>query len=102
MSSLVSNQQRYGQVLALPRVEPGGNHRSLHRQFQHCMLRADAAPFERGSTEFNQLNIFGRDLHRTDAARLSRHAEHCCAFVTTKRTIKKRAEKTPPVMILVT
>jgi len=47
-----------GQVLAWPRVEPGGKVRMLHHQFQRCMDRTGAAPFELGSTEFGQLEYF--------------------------------------------
>ena len=47
-----------GQVLAWPRVEPGGKVRMLHHQFQRCMDRAGAVPFEFGSTELRQLEYF--------------------------------------------
>ncbi len=47
-----------GQVLAWPRVEPGGDVRLLHGQFQRCMHRAGANPFDIGSVEFRQLEYF--------------------------------------------
>jgi sulfur-oxidizing protein SoxA len=47
-----------GQVLAWPRVEPGGGVRLLQHQFQRCMVRAGAEPFAFGSQEFNQLEYF--------------------------------------------
>ena len=47
-----------GQVLAWPRVEPGGKVRMLHQQFQLCMDRAGAAPFDIGGVEFAQLEYF--------------------------------------------
>ena len=49
-----------------------------------------------------QPSIITPPISALHVARLSQRAEHCFAFVATKRTIKKRAEKTPPVMILVT
>lgn len=47
-----------GQVLAWPRVEAGGQIRLLHQQFQRCMKRTGAEPFDIGSTEYNQLEYF--------------------------------------------
>jgi sulfur-oxidizing protein SoxA len=47
-----------GQVLAWPRIEPGGAIRSIHEQFQRCFERAGAAPFELGSGEYKQLEYF--------------------------------------------
>jgi len=47
-----------GQVLAWPRVEPGGRVRVLHQQFQRCMDRAGAVPFDLGSVELDQLEYF--------------------------------------------
>lgn len=47
-----------GQVLAWPRIEPGGAIRSIHKQFQRCFERAGAAPFELGSVEYKQLEYF--------------------------------------------
>jgi sulfur-oxidizing protein SoxA len=47
-----------GQVLAWPRIEPGGAIRSIQKQFQRCFERAGAAPFELGSVEYKQLEYF--------------------------------------------
>jgi sulfur-oxidizing protein SoxA len=47
-----------GQPLAWPRVEAGGRVRMLHQQFQRCMERVGAAPFELGSVEFKQIEYF--------------------------------------------
>ncbi len=47
-----------GQVLAWPRVEPGGQIRSLHQQFQRCMKRVGAEPFAVNSDEFVNLEYF--------------------------------------------
>ncbi|MFM7293508.1 MAG: sulfur oxidation c-type cytochrome SoxA [Burkholderiales bacterium] len=47
-----------GQVLAWPRIEPGGAIRSIHKQFQRCFERAGAAPLELGSVEYKQLEYF--------------------------------------------
>ena len=47
-----------GQVLAWPRIEAGGRVRSIQQQFQRCMERAGAAPFELGSLEYKQLEYF--------------------------------------------
>jgi L-cysteine S-thiosulfotransferase len=47
-----------GQVLAWPRIEPGGNVRLLHQQFQRCMQRVGAEPFALGSPVFNDLEYF--------------------------------------------
>jgi len=47
-----------GQVLAWPRVEPGGNVRRLHDQFQFCMKRVGAAPFAVNAPQFNDLEYF--------------------------------------------
>jgi L-cysteine S-thiosulfotransferase len=47
-----------GQVLAWPRIEPGGNVRRLHDQFQLCMVRVGAAPFATNTPQFNDLEYF--------------------------------------------
>lgn len=47
-----------GQVLAWPRIEPGGNIRGLHQQFQRCMTRVGAEAFLVGSPVFNDLEYF--------------------------------------------
>jgi sulfur-oxidizing protein SoxA len=47
-----------GLPLAWPRVEPGGGVRLLQQQFQRCMTRVGAAPFELGSDPFKQLEYF--------------------------------------------
>ncbi len=47
-----------GQPLAWPRVEPGGQVKLLHQQFQRCMERVGAVPFELGSAEFKQIEYF--------------------------------------------
>jgi L-cysteine S-thiosulfotransferase len=47
-----------GQVLAWPRVEPGGNVRRLHEQFQHCMTRVGAAPLPINAPQYNDLEYF--------------------------------------------
>ena len=40
------------------RLEPGGIVRSLQRQYQHCMRRIGAEPFELGSDELNNLEYY--------------------------------------------
>ncbi len=47
-----------GQVLAWPRVEPGGGVRSLQHQFQRCMARVGAEPLPLHSAPFNDLEYF--------------------------------------------
>jgi L-cysteine S-thiosulfotransferase len=47
-----------GQTLAWPRIEPGGALRSLQQQFQICMRRVGAEPFELGSLEYDRLEFF--------------------------------------------
>ncbi len=47
-----------GQVLAWPRVEPGGNVRRLHAQFQRCMTRVGAEPLAINAPQFNDLEYF--------------------------------------------
>jgi L-cysteine S-thiosulfotransferase len=47
-----------GQVLAWPRIEPGGTVRRLHQQFQRCMQRVGAEPFALSSPVFNDLEYF--------------------------------------------
>ena len=47
-----------GQATSWPRLEPGGFVRTLQRQYQHCMKRAGAEPFELGSEEFNNLEYY--------------------------------------------
>lgn len=47
-----------GQAANWPRLEPGGKVRTLHMQFQACMLRTRAEPFAAGSDEFNNLEYF--------------------------------------------
>ncbi len=47
-----------GQVLAWPRIEPGGGVRSLQHQFQRCMLRVGAEPLPLYSAPFNDLEFF--------------------------------------------
>lgn len=47
-----------GQPLAWPRIESGGQVRLLHQQFQRCMERIGAAPFELGSLEYKQIEYF--------------------------------------------
>ncbi len=47
-----------GQVLAWPRVEPGGGVRSLQHQFQRCMARVGAEPLPLFSTPYNDLEFF--------------------------------------------
>ncbi len=47
-----------GQAANWPRLEPGGKVRTLHMQFQNCMLRTRAEPFAPGSDEYNNLEYF--------------------------------------------
>lgn len=47
-----------GQATTWPRLEPGGKVRTLHMQFQRCMQRAGAEPFDLGSEEFNNLEYY--------------------------------------------
>lgn len=47
-----------GQVMAWPRVEPGGEIRRLHQQFQRCMTRMGAEPFANGAIAFNEIEYF--------------------------------------------
>lgn len=47
-----------GQATSWPRLEPGGIVRSLQRQYQHCMRRIGAEPFELGSDELNNLEYY--------------------------------------------
>lgn len=47
-----------GQAVTWPRVEAGGGVRTLHAQFQRCMIRSGAEPEALGSTLFNQLEYY--------------------------------------------
>ena len=47
-----------GQATSWPRLEPGGIVRSLQRQYQQCMRRIGAEPFELGSDELNNLEYY--------------------------------------------
>lgn len=47
-----------GQVTNWPRLVPGGNLRTLHMQYQQCMKRSGAEPFELGSEELNNLEYY--------------------------------------------
>ena len=47
-----------GQATSWPRLEPGGIVRGLQLQYQHCMRRVGAEPFELGSDEFNNLEYY--------------------------------------------
>lgn len=47
-----------GQAANWPRLEPGGNVRTLQMQFQRCMARGRAEPFALGSDEFNNLEYY--------------------------------------------
>jgi sulfur-oxidizing protein SoxA len=47
-----------GQPMAWPRIEPGGGVRLLQQQFQRCMDRVGAVPFELGSDPFKQIEYF--------------------------------------------
>ncbi len=47
-----------GQATSWPRLEPGGIVRSLQWQYQHCMRKAGAEPFELGSDELNNLEYY--------------------------------------------
>ena len=47
-----------GQATSWPRLEPGGIVRSLQRQYQHCMRKAGAEPYELGSDELNNLEYY--------------------------------------------
>jgi sulfur-oxidizing protein SoxA len=47
-----------GQATSWPRLEPGGIVRSLQRQYQHCMRKVGAEPFELGSDDLNNLEYY--------------------------------------------
>ncbi len=47
-----------GQAVSWPRVQPGGGVRTLQAQFQRCMERSGAVPFELSSEEFNNLELY--------------------------------------------
>ena len=47
-----------GQATTWPRLEPGGTVRTLQMQFQQCMKRSGAEPFELGSEELNNLEYY--------------------------------------------
>lgn len=47
-----------GQATNWPRLEPGGKVRTLQMQYQQCMKRSGAEPFELGSEEFNNLEYY--------------------------------------------
>ena len=47
-----------GQAVTWPRVQPGGTVRTLQAQFQRCMTRSGAVPFELASEEFNNLEYY--------------------------------------------
>jgi L-cysteine S-thiosulfotransferase len=47
-----------GQAVNWPKVAPGGAVRTLQTQFQRCMTRTGAVPFETGSEELNNLEFY--------------------------------------------
>lgn len=47
-----------GQATSWPRLEPGGNVRTLQMQYQRCMKRSGAEPFELGAEELNNLEYY--------------------------------------------
>jgi len=47
-----------GQATTWPRLEPGGNVRTLQMQYRQCMKRTGAEPFDLGSEEFNNLEYY--------------------------------------------
>jgi sulfur-oxidizing protein SoxA len=47
-----------GQAATWPRVEAGGRVRTLQAQFQRCMARSGAVPFEIASDELNNLELY--------------------------------------------
>jgi L-cysteine S-thiosulfotransferase len=47
-----------GQAVSWPRLEPGGNIRTLQSQFQRCMKKSGAEPFAEGSDELNNLEYY--------------------------------------------
>ena len=47
-----------GQAVTWPRLQPGGQVLGLQMQFQRCMLRSGAEPFELGSEELNNLEYY--------------------------------------------
>ena len=47
-----------GQAVTWPRVQPGGTVRTLQAQFQRCMTRSGAVPFEIASDELNNLEYY--------------------------------------------
>ncbi len=47
-----------GQAVSWPRVQSGGGVRTLQAQFQRCMERSGAVPFEMASDEFNNLELY--------------------------------------------
>lgn len=54
-----------GQAVTWPRVEPGGRVRTLQMQFQRCMEKSSAIPYEVGSQELNQLEYYHAFLSNT-------------------------------------
>ncbi len=47
-----------GLAVSWPRLEPGGNVRTLHAQFQRCMKRSGAEPYAEGADELNNLEYY--------------------------------------------
>ena len=47
-----------GQATSWPRLEPGGKVRTLQIQYQQCMKRSGAEPFDLGSEELNNLEYY--------------------------------------------
>jgi len=51
-----------GPAVTWPRVEPGSTVRTLQMQFQRCMLRAGAVPWELGTKEMDELEFYFAQL----------------------------------------
>ena len=47
-----------GQATSWPRLEPGGTVRTLQMQYQQCMKKSGAEPFDLGSEELNNLEYY--------------------------------------------
>ena len=47
-----------GQATTWPRLEPGGTVRTLQMQYQQCMKKSGAEPFDLGSEELNNLEYY--------------------------------------------
>ncbi len=57
-STLAVLSPAIGQATTWPRLVPGGNVRTLQMQYQKCMKRSGAEPFDLGSEELNNLEYY--------------------------------------------